>query len=132
MVLFKVEGPPMNKLTVALLAGAFVFGSASAQVDDSDKNSPEGKAAAKTQPAPKKDWQTRKEKQDAAAAAARERAERVEPKERPLTSDVGPPGVSNSDRSKVKPKPFVTTKTKKATSNDPASPPERDAKPAEQ
>jgi hypothetical protein len=122
----------VNKLTVALLASAFVFGSALAQVDESDKNSAEGKAVAKSQPAPKKDWPTRKEKQDATAAAARERAERVEPKERPLTNDFGPPAVSTSDRSKVKPKPFATTKPKKGTSNDPASPPERDAKPAEQ
>jgi hypothetical protein len=115
----------MSKLTVALCTSAFVFGSVLAQADDSDKNPPEEKATAKSQTAPKKDWPTRREKQEATAAAARERAERVAPKEQPLVSDVGPPGVNAPDRSKVKPKPLTTVKAKKPTSNDEASSPEQ-------
>ncbi len=123
------------KLTIAFCASAFVFGSAWAQVDNSDKPSPEDKAAVKSQPAPKKDWPTRKEKQDAAAAAARERAERADPKERPLISDVGPPGVSAPDRSRAKPKASTTASTtekekeKKSVQNDSASAPERNPAP---
>ena len=100
----------MSKLTIALCACAFAFGPASAQADDSDKNPPEEKAAAKSEPAAKKDWPTKREKQEAAAAAARERAERAEPKERPLVSDFGPPSVNASDPSKVKPKPSPAEK----------------------
>ncbi len=104
----------MNKLTIALCASAFAFNSASAQADDGSKNPPEEKPAA-SQPVPKKDWPTRKEKQEAAAAAARERAERVAPKERPLVGDFGPPSANTPDRSRAKPKAPKTEKEKKPT-----------------
>ncbi len=101
----------MNKLTVALIAGALVFGSSSAQAEDSAKKAPDEDAAAKSLPAPKKDWPTRKEKQEATAAAARERATK---EQNPLVGDFGPPGVRASDRSKVTPKALPKEKANQA------------------
>ena len=80
----------MSKLIVALFAGAFAFGSVSARADDVDRNPSEGKAAEKGAPAPKKDWPTRREKQEATAAAARERGTGA--KEQPLTGGLGAAG----------------------------------------
>ena len=101
----------MNKLTVAFIAGAFVFGSTSAQAEDSAKKAPDEDAAAKSLPAPKKDWPTKKEKQEATAAAARERATK---EQNPLVGDFGTPGVRAADRSKVAPKALPKEKANPA------------------
>ncbi len=118
----------MSKLIVALFAGAFAFGSVSARADDVDRNPSEGKAAEKGAPAPKKDWPTRREKQEATAAAARERGTGA--KEQPLTGDLGSPGVQAPDRSKAAPKPAPKQKVKKPVPSD--TPPEQKPAPSGQ
>jgi hypothetical protein len=92
----------MNRLTAALVASALAFGYAWALADNSDGKPPEEDVAPKSQPAPAKDWPTRREQREATAAAARERAEGA-PKERPLIGDFGPPDARAADQSKVRP-----------------------------
>jgi hypothetical protein len=109
-MLFKARDHVMSKLTIALCISAFAFGSASAQVDDADKNAPEGKAALKSPPAPKKDWQTRQQKQEATAKAARERGQGV--KQAPLVGDFGTPREDAMVRPKADPRTSKKEKEK--------------------